>query len=400
MTSDSSTTSTATRAAGTARGRSAIASGATWDAAVDEALRDLAGGEPPDLAILFVDAAFASNYADVLRRVQDRIAPAHLIGCSGQSVIGTALEAEGSSAVTLMTFDLPGAALTPIRIDPETDLDRLDVLDGAVTTWLLFADPFSINTEHLVAALAERHPDVTLLGGMASAPNNAEGIAVFLDSESYPAGAVMLGVDGVEVHAIVAQGAEPLGQPWTITACENNIVRTIGSRPAVEVLVETLDALDEPTRLRAQQNLLVGLAMDEYAESHQRGSYLIRNIMGANRDEGWIAINAVPRLGQTFQFQFRDAEAADADLRERLSQFIASRDADQVLGAICCSCNGRGVGLFETPHHDAAALVDALGEIPTAGFFCNGEIGPVGGQNFLHGFTASIALFTAPAADG
>ena len=399
MSIDSHTSSRATRAAGTARGTSAIATGATWDAAVDAALHGLTGREAPDLVVMFVDSAFASNYADVVRSVQERLAPGHIIGCSGQSVIGTALEAEGSSAVTLLAFDLPDASLMPIRVDPDNGLGDLSTLDGAITTWLLFADPFSIHTEHVVADLEARYPEVTLLGGMASARDNAAGTAVFLDGEAYPTGAVMLGLGGVAVHAVVAQGAEPLGQPWTITACENNIVRTIGSRPAVEVLIDTLGALDEPARVRAQQNLLVGLAMDEYAESHQRGSYLIRNIMAANRDEGWIAINAIPRLGQTFQFQFRDAKAAHDDLREQLQQFASDRDADRMLGAICCSCNGRGVGLFGSPHHDAAALVDAFGEIPTAGFFCNGEIGPVGGKNFLHGFTASIALFTVPSAD-
>ena len=399
MSTDSRTSSRATRAAGTARGTSAIASGATWDAAVDGALHGLTGREAPDLVVMFVDSAFASNYADVVRRVQERLAPGHVIGCSGQSVIGTALEAEGSSAVTLLAFDLPDASLMPIRVDPDNGLGDLSTLDGAITTWLLFADPFSIHTEHVVADLEARYSEVTLLGGMASARDNAAGTAVFLDGEAYPTGAVMLGLGGVAVHAVVAQGAEPLGRPWTITACENNIVRTIGSRPAVEVLIETLGALDEPARVRAQQNLLVGLAMDEYADSHQRGSYLIRNIMAANRDEGWIAINAIPRVGQTFQFQFRDAKAAHDDLREQLQQFASDRDADRMLGAICCSCNGRGVGLFGSPHHDAAALVDALGEIPTAGFFCNGEIGPVGGKNFLHGFTASIALFTVPSAD-
>ena len=399
MSTNSSTSSRATRAAGTTRSTSAIASGATWDAAVDGALDGLVDCDAPDLVVMFVDSAFAPNYADVVRHVQERLAPGHMIGCSGQGVIGTALEAEGSSAVTLLAFNLPDASLVPLRVDANDSQGERPVLDGAITTWLLFADPFSIDTERLVADLEKRNPEVTLLGGMASARDNAAGTAVLLDGEVYPTGAVMVGLGGVEVHPVVAQGAEPLGQPWTITACENNLVQTIGSRPTVEVLIETLAALDEPAQGRAQQNLLVGLAMDEYAESHQRGSYLIRNIMGANRDQGWIAINAVPRVGQTFQFQFRDAGAAHDDLRALLQQFTSERDADQVLGAICCSCNGRGVGLFGAPHHDAAALVDAFGEIPTAGFFCNGEIGPVGSKNFLHGFTASITLFTAPPAD-
>ena len=171
------------------------------------------------------------------------------------------------------------------------------------------------------------------------------------------------------------------------------MLRTIGTRPAVDVLRETLDSLGEETRERAERNLLVGLAMDEYRHEYGRGDYLIRNIMGFDRQSGAIAINAHPRVGQTIQFQFRDAEAADDDLTTQLKAYKAGLDSDQtVLGAVLCACNGRGRSLFGAPNHDARALTDALGAVPTAGLFCNGEIGPVGGETFLHGFTASIAF--------
>ncbi|MEE9278118.1 MAG: FIST C-terminal domain-containing protein, partial [Dehalococcoidia bacterium] len=223
-----------------------------------------------------------------------------------------------------------------------------------------------------------------------------QGTAVFLDGRVYPRGAVLLGIAGVKVHTIVAQGAEPLGRPLTITDCEGNVVKRIGSQPALTILRETLGELDESTRGRATRNLLVGLAMDEYRDEHGRGDYLIRNIAGVDEESGAIAINAVPRVGQTFQFQFRDAEAADEDLRQQLAEFKGKLGDDQVvLGTLLCACNGRGRGLFGAADHDAGAIADALGPVPTAGFFCNGEIGPVGGSNFLHGFTASIAVLTA-----
>jgi len=197
-------------------------------------------------------------------------------------------------------------------------------------------------------------------------------------------------------YRLVAQGAEPLGQPWIVTDCENTTVKTLGSRPALEVLQETLLELDDETRDRAARNLLVGLAMNEYKETHERGDFLIRNVMGADRESGIVAINAIPRVGQTFQFQFRDAQAADDDLRTRLTDL---RDAlepeEEVVGALLCSCNGRGRGLFGEPDHDAAARSEIFGPVPTAGCFCNGEIGPVGGENYLHGFTASIAVLTS-----
>ena len=176
----------------------------------------------------------------------------------------------------------------------------------------------------------------------------------------------------------------------------SNIVRTLGSRLAVDVLRDTLTALDQQTRARAQRNLLVGLAIDEYRDKFGRGDYLIRNIMGFDEQTGAIAINARPRIGQTIQFQFRDATAADEDLVTQLAAYKTSLQPDQVvLGALLVACNGRGRSRFGSPNHDAQALADALGPVPTAGLFCNGEIGPVGGEAFLHGFTASIAFLTA-----
>lgn len=221
---------------------------------------------------------------------------------------------------------------------------------------------------------------------------------MFIDDQVLMSGAAMMGLSGVAVRPVVAQGAEPLGQPWIVTECEANTVKSLGSRPALEVLQETLWALDEETRERAARNLLVGLAMDEYKEAHERGDFLIRNVMGADRESGVVAINAVPRVGQTFQFQFRDAGAADDDLRAHL-QILKQRllPGETVVGAVMCACNGRGQGLFGLPNHDAQALADALGPVPMAGIFASGEIGPVAGTTFLHGFTASIALITARA---
>jgi small ligand-binding sensory domain FIST len=210
---------------------------------------------------------------------------------------------------------------------------------------------------------------------------------------------VLLGVGGsVEVRSVVAQGAEPIGLPWAITECDGHVVNTIGFRPAMDVLVETMQELEVHTRDRARQNLLVGLAHDEYRDEFGRGDFLIRNLTGANRQNGSIGINALPRTGQTIQFQLRDAAAADEDLKARLAGFKDSLDPSRTaLAALLCTCNGRGMNLFKVRDHDARALEDALGQLPSAGLFCNGEIGPVGGKTFLHGFTASIGIFTVQA---
>ena len=351
----------------------------------------------PDLLLVFVDSRYTGNYADIIARLKEQTGARHLIGASGQSVIGSSLEAEEGSAIAILGLSLPGAELTPIAVDPQSMPDDLFTpIEDGPGTWLLFSNPFTIMTDQLVSHLQQLRPEIVLLGGMASSHRQQQGCAVFIDDRVLMGGAAMMGLQGVSVRPVVAQGAEPLGQPWIVTDCEANTVKSLGSRPALEVLQETLSELDDATRERAVRNLLVGLAMDEYKESHERGDFLIRNVMGADREQGTVSINAIPRVGQTFQFQFRDAQAADDDLRTRLSDL---RDAlapeEEVLGALLCSCNGRGRGLFGEPDHDAGALSEIFGPVPTAGFFCNGEIGPVGGENYLHGFTASIAVLTA-----
>ncbi len=385
----------------TAAAASSIQAG-TWLAATNRAIESLDLRERPDVLIAFVDSHFAPQYQEIAARLLDETRATCLIGCTGQAVIGSSFESEEEPAVSLLALHLPSVTLTPLALVSNERIEAtLDAVEQAqASAWLVFADPFSVQPEALVAALNERSPQATLIGGMASAHNGRRGTAVFFGSEVHEAGAVLLGFggDGVAIRPVVAQGVEPIGQPWTITDCEGGVVRTIGSRPALEVLRETLASLDPSTRARAERNLLAGLAMDERHSEGRRGEYLARNIIAVDQTTGAITIGDVPRVGQTFQFQFRDAAAATEDLADRLRVF---RDAlpedEQVLGALLCSCNGRGVGLFGEPHHDATSLARSLGDVPVAGLFCNGEIGPVGGRTFLHGFTASIAILTAPA---
>ncbi len=379
----------------------AVHSGPDWKSATEAVLASLAEAAKPDLGLVFIDSRFADHYGDVLARLRKGTGVANLVGASGEAVIGPGVEAQIEPAVSFLGLSLPGLEATTISLPTgaplEPALER--VAAAGARAWLIFADPFSIDGEPLVRAIEGRAPDVPLLGGLASSHDMRGGAAVFSGGEVQAGGAVLVGLKGdFNLHSIVAQGAEPIGQPWTVTACEGNIVRELGSRPALEVLQDTLASLDPETRARAQRNLLVGLAMDEYRYQHGRGDYLIRNIMGGDRESGAISVNAIPRVGQTFQFQFRDADAADEDLRAHL-QILKQRllPGETVVGAVLCACNGRGQGLFGTPHHDAQALADALGPVPTAGIFASGEIGPVAGTTFLHGFTASIALLTARA---
>jgi small ligand-binding sensory domain FIST len=180
----------------------------------------------------------------------------------------------------------------------------------------------------------------------------------------------------------------------TITRAEANVIGELAGKPAMERLGEAIAALPESERSLASSGVLIGLVIDENRPEYDRGDFLVRPIIGADRDSGAIAIGEQVRVGQTVRLQVRDAASADEDLRAALRAQAQALGSDGAAGALLFTCNGRGSHMFEVPDHDAGAIEDALAA-PTAGFFCAGEIGPVGGRNFLHGFTATMAVFPA-----
>jgi small ligand-binding sensory domain FIST len=384
----------------------AITQSADWQDALERAIQE-AGVEPgpaaaADLALLFASADYADDLEAMVRRAQSATGAAILAGCTGQGIIGPEREIEGRPAVSLMTLRLPGANLTASYITQQhvAAFDSADawhqhtgVVAEEVNAWLMFADPFHLDVETLLDSFSAAYPGVPIIGGLSSAAEHPHQTFVFMNGDVHPEGAVAIALGGAyTLHTVVSQGCDPIGEPWIITAANGSVVETISQRPAYEVLVETLQSLPADKQQRAARNLLVGLAMDEYKESFGRGDFLIRGLMGADQKTGAIAIGAHARVGQTIQFQIRDAAAADEDLRQLLTEAREALGDVQPAGAVLCSCNGRGEGLFGFPDHDARSLAQQLGAVPVAGFFCNGEIGPVGKDIFLHGFTASLGL--------
>ena len=356
-----------------------------------------------DLTLLFVSDAYGADFQSIVSEVRRRVPGGVLIGCSGQGIIGPGREVEGRAALSLQVFSLPGVRLTAARLTPEEVageayakvwIDKLGQLRPEdVNAWLYFVDPFSVDGERLLSLLATVNRGVPLIGGLASGDFQRRSTYLFLNDEVYNDGAVGVAIAGdYEVRTVVSQGAAPIGETWTITAAHENVIETIGMRPALDVLTETYHSLSPELQERARSNLLVGLAMDEYRDDFRRGDFLIRSLAGVERQSGSIAIGAYPRVGQTIQFQLRDPIAADEELREMLLRTRIELGDQEPVGALLCACNGRGVGLFGEPNHDAKAVEERFQALPVAGFFCNGEIGPVGKTNYLHGFTASIAL--------
>lgn len=385
-----------------------------WRQALERALEPALaplGREPPDLLLLFASDQFSASYPDLLAAALERSGAYHLAGCSASGVIGRDRELEGEPAIAALALQLPeNAGVVVGRIGAENLRDLppgpggwaafLGLEPEACTGWIVLADPYSVNAEALLAGLARDYPDVPIVGGLASAAPGTAQTFVFANGHVYDQGAALIGLSGaVALRTVVSQGAEPIGEPWTITAAQGHRILTIGNRPAYQVLVETLHRLTPEERRRAARNLLVGLAIDEYRDTFRRGDFLIRNLHGADPQSGVIAIGAHPRVGQTIQFQVRDARAADDELRHLLERTSAELGGPPA-AALLFACNGRGAGLFGAPDHDARAARDLLGAPPLAGLFCNGEIGPVGGRAYLHGYTASFGLIVPQASGG
>ena len=353
------------------------------------------------LGLVFTTPQFFDHAAELLEilRVHARIPL--LLGCSSQSLIANEHEVERNAGLALALYYLPGAELTPVRftqaeLEQGEDENFWPAETGVKKTngWLVFADPFHLNPEQWLQQWNAAWPGCPILGGLASGDHQAPRTQVYLNGEVHEAGGVALSVSGaVGLHSVISQGCTPIGETWTITRVEHNIIFEIGNRPAYEVLTETFENLSDTGKEKTRGNLFVGLVVNEYVEEFHRGDFLIRNLIGADPDTGSIAVGGTVRVGQTLQFQRRDARAAGEDMDELMHRASESLDGNPVYGGCLCCCTGRGKNLFGASDHDAGLVQHHLGDIGLSGFFCNGEIGPIGNDNFLHGYTASLALF-------
>jgi small ligand-binding sensory domain FIST len=232
---------------------------------------------------------------------------------------------------------------------------------------------------------------------MASAALRPRQSRLFRDDRVLSAGAVGVHLPNAEVHPLVAQGCRPIGDAYIITRADGNLIHELGGRPPLVRLREMAAALPSRDQELLAQGLQLGVVIDEYRAEPGQGDFLIRGVVGADPDSGAIAVGDQIQVGQTVQFHVRDAQSADEDLRRALDRESKALGGRRPAGALLFTCNGRGSRLFTEPDRDAGLIAATLGDIPVAGFFCAGELGPVGGQNFLHTFTASIALFPGPA---
>jgi small ligand-binding sensory domain FIST len=353
---------------------------------------------PCDLCLVFAGAPHLARAKWILSTVHDELAPGALIGCGAGGVVGAGREIEEGPGAVVWAASLPGAKIETRELALESGTDALELsgLGDAADlgeAMVLLADPYTFAAEALLSHLNEVRPGMPVLGGLASAAA-AGSASLFRDGDVVDGGAVACSIAGTELLTCVSQGAAPIGPEMTITAADGNVIHELASRPAIERLREAIESLDARQQSLAAAGLLLGIVIDENRPEYERGDFLVRPIVGAEPDSGSIAVGERVRVGQTVRMQVRDGASADEDLRAALrSQALALGESGGA-GALLFTCNGRGTHMFHVPDHDAVAVADTLG-VPAGGFFCAGEIGPVGGRNFLHGFTATLAVFAA-----
>lgn len=352
---------------------------------------DQLSGDDPDLLACFVSPHFVGALDDVVHALHSLLTPRVLFGTTASGVVGGAHEAEDGVGFAVFAACLPDVDLEPVSLRSE------DTPDGpTVVGWpereldadllLLAADPFSFPTEGFLRRVDQDRPGLRVLGGLASGASRPGGNRLLVDDHVVADGAVGVLMAGAAVRTVVSQGCRPVGEPFVVTRGRRNFVEELGGRPALERLRELAEAADEPERELLQRGLHMGFVVDEHRDDFERGDFLVRTIVGADRETGAIAVGEQVQVGRTVQFHVRDAIGADADLREML----AGASARAVL---MFTCNGRGLGFFGVPDHDTGVVTERFGTVPTAGMFCAGEMGPVGSRNALHGYTASLALF-------
>ena len=385
----------------------AISRNTSVEAAISECServsRDLGPGEV-SLAALFATPHFAAYFPRMHRLIEDRLSPETLIGCSGGGVIGGGEEVEHAPAISLVAARLPDVRVRPFRVE-----GTLPDLDGPPDAWeelvgvraveepqfILLADPFSVRPEALLAGLDYAFPGAPKIGGLASGAASPGLNALFLDDEVFDGGVIGVALTGnVAVDTVVAQGCRPIGELMSVTGCDGNMLHELDGRPAFEVLRELFVSLDERDRHLAQSSLFVGVLMDEFREEPRAGDFLIRNLIGADPRLGAVAVGESLHEGMRVRFHLRDAETSAEDLNAMLTGYEQALPAGAMpTGALLFSCVGRGEYLYGRPNFDTGVFHEHLDGVPVGGFFCNGEIGPVSGTTFLHGYTSSFGLF-------
>lgn len=371
--------------------------------ACERVLLDL-DGQSPDLAIVFISSHHAPSYYSAPELIFESLSPGALIGCSAAGVIGAGHEVEGRPAVAVCAASMPGVNVHTFAVEnfdlpdmdapPETWEELIGAPASECPAIILLPDPFSIPAGDLLSGLDYAYPRAVKVGGLVSGGEGPGSNALFNGKQVRRSGLVGAAFTGnLAVDSVVAQGCKPIGQPMVITESDRNMIISLDGERPLDVLRSLFQQAEEGERKLIERSLRIGVVMDPLNDSFVAGDFLIRNVIGADEQGGTLAVGEMVQEGQVVQFHVQDADAADEDLRVMLERYAERMDGHEPASALLFTCLGRGENLFGTPDHETGRFRSIVAPIPIAGFFGNGEIGPVGGATFLHGYTSSFALF-------
>ena len=367
-------------------------------------------GAAPDLAVIFTSMHHHEGFDYLPALVKQYLTPGtgsqpmKIFGCSGGGIIGNGEEIEQRPALSITVASLPAVEVVGFHLNAES----LPDLDAGPSSWeemvtvssdqdpqfVMLADPFSFPVQNLLLGLDFAFSKSVKIGGMASGAERPGLNALFLDDQVYRSGAIGLALHGnIAVDTVVAQGCRPIGKPMRITESKRNMLMTVDGQSPLEYLKGLFQTMSTRDQGLMQHSLFLGVVMDEFLETPQQGDFLIRNVAGMDPRTGTLAIGEMLKEGQLVQFHLRDADTSAEDLTAVLERYAIDNRENDVHGALLFSCLGRGQYLYGRPNHDTEVFHQKVGPVPLGGFFCNGEIGPVSGTTFLHGYTSSFGIF-------
>ena len=386
---------------------SAISEQSVLEDAISEcgsAIENEVKGAKLDLAVAFISPQHEDSYDKVTHLIAESLGAKHVFGCSGGGVIGNGIEVEQRAGVSITAAVLPEVNINPFHLTA----DQVPDLDAGPDRWesvvgvgadrsphfVLLADPYSFPVQDLLMGMDFAFPQAAKIGGLASGATRQGGNSLFLGEEVLRTGAIGLALDGnITVDTVVAQGCRPIGYSMRITKSDRNMLLELDGQPPMDVLRTLFQELPEKDQKLLGHSLFLGVVMDELIDDPVQGDFLIRNVVGMDQEIGGLAIGEMLKEGQLVQFHLRDADTSTSDLQSVLSRYASENRENEIPGALLFSCLGRGEYLYGRPNHDTDLFRDKLGDVPLGGFFCNGEIGPVSGTTFLHGYTSSFGLF-------
>ncbi len=403
----------------------ALSTKVSLEAAINEVVASIQASlsTTPDLGIVFISSAYTSDYPRLMPLLLEKLPLPCVIGCGGGGIIGMnknqkALEVEGNPALSLTVASLPNVEITPFHIlgeempdldsPPQKWCDLVGVPIEKQPHFILLADPFTSKVNELIQGLDFAYPSSVKVGGLASASTMGVASALFYHNSSSPSmqflhsqGTVGVALNGeITIETIVAQGCRAIGDTYTVTQGERNVILELSDNDGktgspLNLLRELISTLSQEDQQLAQHSLFIGIARDEFKLNLGHGDFLIRNLVGVDPKYGAIAVGDRIRGGQRVKFHLRDANASHHDLETLLKSYSLTHPQKTAAGALMFSCLGRGEGLYLKPNVDSQLFQDFIPNVPLAGFFCNGEIGPVGNTTFLHGYTSVFGIFSS-----